>query len=45
VQFRATTLAPPIVRLLAPLPGGWVACTLTEVIPFLKTHFLAAIRA
>jgi SAM-dependent methyltransferase len=42
--FRAVTLAPPITRALAPLPGGWVACTLLEVLPFLRTHFLAALR-
>ncbi len=42
--FHPTTLAPPIARALAPLPGGWVACTLLEVIPFLRTHFLAALR-
>ena len=42
--FRAATLAPPITRALAPLPGGWVACTLLEVLPFLRTHFLAALR-
>jgi ubiquinone/menaquinone biosynthesis C-methylase UbiE len=42
--FRAVTLAPPIVRALAPLPGGWVACTLLEVLPFLRTHFFAALR-
>jgi SAM-dependent methyltransferase len=45
VSFRSTTLAPPLVRLLAPLPGGRLACTLLEVIPFLRTHFLAAIVA
>jgi SAM-dependent methyltransferase len=42
--FRATTLAPPIVRALAPLPGGRLACTLLEVIPFLRTHFLAGLQ-
>ncbi len=25
--FRPATLAPPLARALAPLPGGWVACT------------------
>lgn len=44
VSFRSTTLAPPLVRALAPLPGGTVACTLLEVLPFLRTHFLAALR-
>jgi SAM-dependent methyltransferase len=42
--LRSVTLAPPIVRALAPLPGGWVACTLLEVLPFLRTHFLVALR-
>lgn len=44
VRFRATTLAPPITRALAGLPGGWLVCSLLEVIPFLKTHYLAAVR-
>ena len=42
--LRSVTLAPPLVRALAPLPGGWLACTLLEVLPFLRTHFLAALR-
>ena len=45
VSFRGTTLAPPITRALMRLPGGWLACTALEVIPFLRTHFLAAVRA
>ena len=44
VSFRPTTLAPPLVRALAPRPGGWLVCSLLEVIPLLKTHFLAAVR-
>jgi hypothetical protein len=43
-DFRAVTLAPPLTRLLAPLPGGWLACTLLEVLPFLRTHYLAVLR-
>jgi ubiquinone/menaquinone biosynthesis C-methylase UbiE len=43
-EFRSVTLAPPVVRALAPLPGGWLACTLLEVLPFLRTHFLVALR-
>ncbi len=43
-SFRSTTLAPPLTRLLAPLPGGHIACTLLEVLPFLRTHFLVALR-
>jgi SAM-dependent methyltransferase len=44
VSSRSLTLAPPLVRMLAPLPGGGLACSLLEVIPFLRTHFLAAAR-
>jgi ubiquinone/menaquinone biosynthesis C-methylase UbiE len=44
VTFRSTTLAPPIVRLLTTAPGGWLACTLLEMLPFLRTHYVAAIR-
>lgn len=43
VEFRRTTLAPPITRALAGLPGGTLACTLLEVIPFVNTHYLAAV--
>ena len=43
VHFQGTTLAPPLTRLLAGLPGGWLACTALEVIPLLRTHFLAAV--
>ncbi|HEY7270401.1 MAG TPA: class I SAM-dependent methyltransferase, partial [Dehalococcoidia bacterium] len=43
-RFAATTLAPPLVRVLAPLPGGRFACSLLEVLPFLRTHFLALLR-
>jgi SAM-dependent methyltransferase len=44
VVFRGVTLAPPLVRLLVKAPGGWLACSLLEMIPFLRTHFLAAVR-
>ena len=44
VAFRGTTLAPPVARLLAPRPGGWLACTVLEVLPFLRTHYVAAVR-
>lgn len=44
VEFRRTTLAPPIARALAGLPGGWLACTALEVIPFANTHYLAAVH-
>ncbi len=43
-EFRGLTLAPPLLRPLIRLPGGWLACTLLEVIPFLRTHYLAAIH-
>ena len=44
IDFRATTLAPPLVRALFRLPGGRVACTLLDVLPFLRTHFVAAVH-
>jgi ubiquinone/menaquinone biosynthesis C-methylase UbiE len=44
VEFRSVTLAPPIVRALVGLPGGWLACSVLEVIPFLRTHYLAAVH-
>jgi len=43
VAFRATTLAPPIVRALIGLPGGWLACTALEMLPFVRTHYVAAV--
>lgn len=45
IQTRSVTLAPPVVRALVRLPGGWLACSALEMLPFLRTHFLAAIRA
>jgi SAM-dependent methyltransferase len=45
IDFRRTTLAPPLTRLLMRAPGGWLAGSLLEVIPFLNTHYVAAIRA
>jgi ubiquinone/menaquinone biosynthesis C-methylase UbiE len=44
VDFESTTLAPPIARALFKLPGGQLACTLLDVLPFLRTHFVAAIH-
>ena len=44
VDFRSVTLAPPLVRLLAGRRGGWVAATVLEMLPFLRTHFLAAVH-
>jgi hypothetical protein len=43
-HWRRVTLAPPLLRLLAPVPGGWLACYLLEKLPFLCTHFLVAVR-
>jgi SAM-dependent methyltransferase len=42
-NWRRVTLAPPLLRLLAPVPGGWLACYLLEKLPFLCTHFLVAV--
>ena len=44
IDFRSTTLAPPITRALFRLPGGRVACTLLDVLTFLRTHFVAAVH-
>jgi SAM-dependent methyltransferase len=44
IEFRDATLAPPIVRLLAHRPGGRLALSLLEVIPFLQTHYVASVR-
>jgi ubiquinone/menaquinone biosynthesis C-methylase UbiE len=42
IELTATTLAPPITRLLA--PRGWLLATLLEKIPFLCTHYIGLIR-
>jgi ubiquinone/menaquinone biosynthesis C-methylase UbiE len=44
IDFQSTTLAPPITRALFRLPGGRIACTLLDVLPFLRTHFVAAVH-
>jgi ubiquinone/menaquinone biosynthesis C-methylase UbiE len=44
VSLGSVTLAPPLVRALAGRRGGWVASTLLEMLPFLRTHFLAGIH-
>ena len=44
IEFRAATLAPPLVRLLVKAPGGWLVCTALEMLPFLRTHYLAAVH-
>jgi SAM-dependent methyltransferase len=43
-NWRRVTLAPPLLRLLAPFaPGGWLACYMLEKLPFLCTHFLVTV--
>lgn len=44
VAFRSTTLAPPVTRALFRVPGGRIVCTLLDVLPFLRTHFVAAVQ-
>lgn len=41
LRWRRVTLAPPLLRLLA--PRSWLACYLLERVPFLCTHFLVSI--
>jgi ubiquinone/menaquinone biosynthesis C-methylase UbiE len=41
VEARRLTLAPPLLRLVA--PRSWLACYLLEKVPFLQTHHLSAI--
>jgi hypothetical protein len=42
IELRRITLAPPLVRLLAPY--SWLACYVLGQIPWLCTHYLSAIR-
>jgi len=42
VQLRRVTLAPPLTRLLAPL--SWTLCTLLNLLPPLRTHYLGVIK-
>jgi hypothetical protein len=44
ITFRGTTLAPPLLRALIRLPGGWFASTVLEMLPFLRTHYVAAVH-
>ena len=44
VTFRGTTLAPPLLRALVRLPGGWFASTVLEMLPYLRTHYVAAVH-
>jgi len=41
-HLERISLAPPVVRLLAPY--SWLACYLLERIPWLRTHYLGVIR-
>jgi ubiquinone/menaquinone biosynthesis C-methylase UbiE len=43
IVVRSVTLAPPIVRVLGGRPGGWFAASALEMLPFLRTHLLAAV--
>jgi SAM-dependent methyltransferase len=42
VRLRRVTLAPPIARAVVPI--SWIAASMLERIPFLRTHHLAIIR-
>jgi SAM-dependent methyltransferase len=42
VKLRRVTLAPPLTRRLA--SRSWLACSLLEAIPLLRSHFLGVIR-
>jgi ubiquinone/menaquinone biosynthesis C-methylase UbiE len=44
VEFRSTTLAPPLLRPLVRAPGGWFACSALDMLPFLRTHYVAAVH-
>ncbi|HEU0075392.1 MAG TPA: class I SAM-dependent methyltransferase [Dehalococcoidia bacterium] len=43
VDFRRTTLAPPLLRLVIKAPGGWLACSWLDMLTFLRTHYVAAV--
>jgi hypothetical protein len=40
-SIRSVTLAPPLVRLVA--PKSWLLATALEAFPFLRTHLLAVL--
>jgi ubiquinone/menaquinone biosynthesis C-methylase UbiE len=44
VEFIRTTLAPPLLRLVIRAPGGWMACSWLDMLPFLRTHYVAAVH-
>ena len=44
IDFQRTTLAPPLLRLVMKAPGGWLACSWLDMLPFLRTHYVAAVH-
>jgi ubiquinone/menaquinone biosynthesis C-methylase UbiE len=44
VEFIRTTLAPPLLRFVIKAPGGWLACSWLDMLPFLRTHYVAAVH-
>jgi ubiquinone/menaquinone biosynthesis C-methylase UbiE len=42
IRLRRVTLAPPLARLVVPL--SWIAASMLEKVPFLRTHNLGIIR-
>jgi ubiquinone/menaquinone biosynthesis C-methylase UbiE len=43
IEARRVTLAPPLARMFA--SRSWLACEILSKIPFLRTHWLAVVRA
>jgi ubiquinone/menaquinone biosynthesis C-methylase UbiE len=44
IDFHGTTLAPPLTRAVFRLPGGRIVCSLLDVLPFSRTHFVASVH-
>jgi hypothetical protein len=42
IRLRRVTLAPPLARRIVPI--SWIAASLLEKIPVLRTHYLGIIR-
>ena len=42
IRLRRVTLAPPVARAIVPI--SWIAASILEKIPFLRTHYLGIIR-
>jgi len=42
VKLRRVTLAPPVARMVVPV--SWIAASILEKVPFLRTHYLGIIR-